>query len=236
MRKKRGWLVGGVLMLAVCASGVVAQEVGVNTLTEAERAEGWRLLFDGRSLDAWRGYRQETLPGGWQAVDGLLTRVARAGDIITNEKFRDFEFRFEFNVAPGGNSGIFYRATEEPELIYYAAPEYQVLDDDAHRDGGSELTSTGSNYGIHPVPRGIVKPAGEWNSGRIVVHGNRVEHWLNGQKVVEYELGSADWAARVAASKFSQWPEYGKAAEGHIGIQDHGSSVQYRNLKIRIIS
>jgi hypothetical protein len=223
-------------LLLVLPGALEAQDAqGANTLTDIERAQGWRLLFDGRSMDGWRGYMSETLPDGWKAVDGLLTRTARAGDIITNEKFRDFELAFDFNVAPGGNSGIFYRAIEGPELIYYAAPEYQVLDDAAHRDGSSPLTSTGANYAINPAPPGFTKPAGEWNSGRIIVNGNHVEHWLNGQQVVEYELGSADWGKRVAASKFNQWPEYGKASEGHIGIQDHGSMVQYRNIKIRVL-
>jgi hypothetical protein len=223
--------------LALGANAAAAQEAHrMNTLTESERADGWRLLFDGRTMNGWRGYKQDALPDGWQAVDGQLTRMARAGDIITTETFRDFDLVFEFNVEPGGNSGIFYRAIEGPDLIYYAAPEYQVLDDAAHRDGSSPMTSTGANYAIHPVPPGVTLPAGQWNSGRIVVNGNHVEHWLNGRKVVEYELGSADWVKRVAASKFSQWPEYGKASEGHIGIQDHGSMVRYRNVKIRSLS
>lgn len=223
-------------LLIAMTSAVQAQNQRMNTLTEEERAQGWKLLFDGQSLDGWRGYMREDLPDGWKAVDGLLTRTARAGDIVTREKFADFELAFEFNVAPGGNSGIFYRAIEGPELIYYAAPEYQVLDDAAHRDGASPLTSTGANYAVNPAPPGVTKPAGEWNTGRIMVNGNHVEHWLNGQKVVEYELGSEDWARRVAASKFNQWPEYGKAREGHIGIQDHGSLVQYRNIKIRSLA
>jgi hypothetical protein len=204
-----------------------------NTLTQEEKAAGWRLLFDGRTIDGWRGYMRDNLPAGWQAVDGALTRAASAGDIITKEKFRNFELTFDFKVNERGNSGIFYRVVEGYDLIYSAAPEYQVLDDERHRDGRSELTSTGANYAVHPVPRGIVKPAGEWNTGRIAVQGNHVEHWLNGKKVVDYELGSADWAERVAKSKFREWPQYGKAAEGHIGIQDHGTWVAYRNIKIR---
>ena len=112
----------------------------------------------------------------------------------------------------------------------------QILDDAGHADGRSPLTSAGSNYGLHGVPRGIVKSAGEWNTSRIVVVNNQVEHWLNGDKVVEYELGSADWAERVANSKFAQWPAYGRASRGHIGIQDHGDRVSFRNLKIREIN
>jgi hypothetical protein len=204
-------------------------------LTAEERTAGWVLLFDGASVDGWRGYMREDLPAGWQAVNGELTRTARAGDIITTAKYRSFELVFEFNVVQGGNSGIFYRAIEGPRYIYYAAPEYQILDDAVHRDGQSELTSTGANYAVHPAPRGVTRPAGEWNSGRIVVNGNLVEHWLNGQKIISYELGSADWKERVAKSKFHEFPEYGAATEGHIGIQDHGSRVAYRNIKLRVL-
>jgi hypothetical protein len=228
----------GLILLALApwfAADVVAQSVPVNTLTAEERAAGWQLLFDGSTLSGWRGYMRQDMPAGWQALDGALTRVARAGDIITMQKFRNFELVFDFNVAKGGNSGIFFRAVEGPEFIYYAAPEYQVLDDAEHRDGRSPLTSTGSNYAVHPAPAGVAKPAGEWNTGKIVVNGNRVEHWLNGQKIIEYEFESADWRERVAKSKFNEFPEYGKAVDGHIGIQDHGSRVAFRNIKIRVL-
>ena len=205
----------------------------MNTLTAEERAAGWRLLFDGRTTDGWRGYMRDAMPDGWQAVDGELTRVAAGGDIITTDTFSDFELALEWKVGPGGNSGVFYRAIEGPELIYHSAPEMQVLDDAGHRDGGSPLTSAGSNYGLDPAPRGVVKPAGEWNAARVVVEGNRVEHWLNGEKVVEYELGSPAWLEKVANSKFNEWPEYGKAREGFIGLQDHGDRVAFRNIKVR---
>jgi hypothetical protein len=204
-------------------------------LTDAERATGWRLLFDGRSTAGWRGYKQETMPAGWSVVDGALTRVGQGGDIITTEQFGSFELMLEWKVGPGGNSGIFYRGVEGSGPIYYSAPEMQVLDDERHADGKSPLTSAGSNYGLYPAPRGIVRPAGEWNAARILVEGNRVQHWLNGIKVVEYELGSAEWNEKVKNSKFNEWPEYGKAAKGHIGLQDHGDWVAFRNLKIRVI-
>lgn len=208
-----------------------------NTLTDAERSAGWKLLFDGKTTAGWHGYGAKDVPGGWQVVDGALTRVAMAGDIITTEKFRDFELTIEWNVAPRGNSGIFYRGVEAPDPkltpLYHSAPEMQVLDDAQHADGTALLTSAGSNYGLHPAPRGIVKPADQWNSVRILVKGHHVEHWLNGTKVVEYELGSAEWTAKVKASKFNDWPGYGKAAEGVIGLQDHGDRVSYRNIKIR---
>jgi hypothetical protein len=200
-----------------------------------EPAGEWRVLFDGTSTDAWRGYGRPDLPAGWQIVDGALTRMAEAGDIVTKEQFANFELELDWMVRPGGNSGVFYRAVESADPIYYSAPEMQVLDDAAHQDGGSPLTSAGANYGLHPAPAGVVRPANEWNQVRLIVAGNHVEHWLNGQKIVEYELGSEDWKQRVANSKFVEWPAYGQAARGHIGLQDHGDWVAYRNIRIRVL-
>lgn len=208
----------------------------LNTLTPAESTAGWRLLFDGRTTTGWRGFRQDSISAGWQVVDGALSRVApAAGDILTRDKFRNFELTLEWQVAPGGNSGIFYRASEDDDAIYWTAPEMQVLDDAGHPDGESRLTSAGANYGIDPARAGVVRPAGQWNEVRLVVNGRHVEHWLNGVKVVEYELGSAAWEAKVQASKFAPHPHYGRNAEGHIGLQDHGDWVAYRNIKIRVL-
>lgn len=204
-----------------------------NTLTDAERAEGWRLLFDGRTTAGWRGYRKQEMPAGWKVEDGALVRAAEAGDIVTDEQFGDFELSLEWKVAPGGNSGIFYRATESAEAIYESAPEMQVLDDARHPDGRSRLTAAGSLYALYPSPAGVVKPAGEWNRARIIARGPHVEHWLNGVKVAEYELWSPDWEQRVKQSKFAQWPGYGRARAGHVGLQDHGDRVAYRDMKIR---
>lgn len=195
----------------------------------------WMALFDGHTTTGWRGYRMDSLPTGWQVVDGTLTRVGPGGDIITTATFKNFELSLEWKIAPGGNSGIFYRASEDTDAIYWNAPEMQVLDDSGHADGHSRLTAAGSDYGLYPSPAGVVKRAGEWNAVRIVVIGNHVEHWLNGVKVVDYELGSADWTARVQASKFAPHLRYGKNAAGHIGLQDHGDWVAYRNIKIRVL-
>ncbi|MDH5589970.1 MAG: DUF1080 domain-containing protein [Gemmatimonadota bacterium] len=212
-----------------------AQEQPQNVLTPEERTAGWRLLFDGVTTAGWRGYQKDHAPAGWTVEDGLLTRVASAGDLITEEKFSDFELVAEWKVGAGGNSGIFYRGSEDEEWLYHTAPEFQVLDDAGHPDGQSPLTSAGSDYGLYAAPRGVVHAAGEWNSARILVVGNRVEHWLNGRKTAEYMLGSEDWAHRVRESKFAQWPRYGTMEIGHIGLQDHGDRVWYRNIKIRVI-
>jgi hypothetical protein len=206
-----------------------------NTLSAADRSAGWRLLFDGRTMAGWRGWKQTTVPDGWKVVEGAITRVATGGDIVTTQQFKNFELTLEWNISPGGNSGIFYRASEDDEAIYWTAPEMQVLDDARHVDGKSRLTSAGANYGLHEAPSGIVKPAGQWNLVRLIVNGRHVEHWLNGVRLLQYELLSPDWEMRVHGSKFAPHPRYGRNAEGFIGLQDHGDRVAYRNIKIRIL-
>lgn len=198
---------------------------------------GWRSLLDGEAAEHWRGYGSDRLPAGWRMVDGALTRVARAGDIVTRREFGDFELELEWMVAPGGNSGIFYRVSEAPGLAHtwQSGPEYQVLDDAGHADGVRRETSAGACYGLYPAPRGVVRPAGEWNRTRILVQGNQVEHWLNGHRIVTYELASPEWRDRVRRSKFADLPRYGREPRGHIGLQDHGDLVAYRDIRVRVI-
>lgn len=214
---------------------MTASDASTGATTASSDSGGWRSLFDGRTTAGWRGYRGTPVPAGWRAVNGELVRESGGGDIVTEDAFRDFELELEWKVAPAGNSGIMYRVTEDAENTYESGPEMQVLDDAAHADGGSRLTAAGALYGLYPSPPGVVKPAGEWNRVRIVVDGNRVEHWLNDVKVVEAEMNSADWNAKVAASKFKEWPGYGKAREGRIALQDHGDRVAFRNIRIRAL-
>ncbi|HEX9580245.1 MAG TPA: DUF1080 domain-containing protein [Gemmatimonadales bacterium] len=229
-------LAAAAILLTGCGSAAPASsQAAVNVLTAAERAAGWRLLFDGASTAAWRGYQSDTAPHGWQAVDGALTRVADATDIITREQFADFELTLEWKLGPGGNSGVMFRVTEEYDYGYKSGPEMQVLDDAGHRDGQSRLTAAGSDYGLYPAPSGALRPPGEWNQARILVNGSHVEYWLNGVPTVEYELWSPDWEARVKNSKFAQWPNFGRAASGHLALQDHGDWVAFRNIKIRAL-
>lgn len=141
----------------------------------------------------------------------------------------------DWKISDGGNSGIFYRATEEGDYIWQSAPEMQVLDDARHADGKSPLTSAGSNFALYPAQRGVVRPAGEWNSAELVVNGTHVEHRLNGVKLLEYEIGSPEWRERVSRSKFGAMPLYGKSGEGHIGLQDHGDRVEFRNIRIKLL-
>jgi hypothetical protein len=203
-----------------------------NTLTDAERAAGWRLLFDGRTTAGWRGYRRDALPDGWQVVDGTLARVAQAGDIITVDQFESFELALDWKIERGGNSGIFFHVTETGDYVWQTGPELQILDNEAHRDGLQPHTSAGSNYALHAPTRDVTRPPGEWNSVRLIVNGHHVEHWLNGERIVAYELGSDDWKARVAASKFRDMAGYGRARRGHIALQDHGDPVWFRNIRV----
>ena len=207
-----------------------------DSLAPTAMTDEWRALFDGKTTTGWREFGKTSISSGWQVIDGSLVRVANgAGDIITDEQFRNFELELEWKVPPGGNSGIFYRVTEQADTIWKAAPEMQILDDAVHADGKSQLTSAGASYGLYPAPRGVVRPADQWNTARLVVNGNHVEHWLNGTKLFEYELGSADWKDRYAKSKFNSMPLYGKAEQGHIGLQDHGDRVMFRNIRIRVL-
>ena len=210
--------------------------VTTNVLSASEQAEGWKLLFDGKTTTGWRNFGKQTISNSWQVIDGSLVRAdTAAGDIITVDKFRNFDLALDWKVDAKGNSGIFYRVTEAADTIWKAAPEMQVLDDAGHENGKDTLTSAGANYSLYAAPRGVVHPAGQWNHARIVVKGNHVEHWLNDVKLFEYELGSPDWKARVAKAKFHEYPIYGTATEGHIGLQDHGDRVEFRNIRIKVL-
>ena len=195
----------------------------------------WTVLFDGGSTDAWRGFRQQAFPAeGWTVENGALKAVAGGhGDIVTKDTYRDFELELEWRVSPGANSGIFYRAAEDADDIWQSAPEMQGLDDDKHADGKNPKTSAGALYGLVAPTGKVLRPVGEWNKVRILVRGNHVEHWLNGKKVVEYELGSDSLKQLIAGSKFAAYPGFARAPEGHVGLQNHGDDVWYRNIRIR---
>lgn len=200
-------------------------------LTATEVRNGWRSLV---SLEHWRGYQSQDVPTGWSSNDSIMTKSGVGNDIVSRRTYTDFELAFDWMLDAGGNSGVFYRATEEYPKIYWSAPEYALLDDARHPDGRNIITSAGAAHSLYAPPRGVVKAAGEWNSTRIVVRGTRVEHWLNGQLVASYDYGSPDFLDRVAKSKFARWPNFAKAPTGLIGIQgDHRGQLSLRHLRIR---
>ena len=222
-------------VLAALAIYSAAMSAQAPSLTAEEKAAGWKLLFNGTSLAGWRGYKSEAPPTGWRAENGVLIRDGAGGDLMTADQYGDFEMRFEWKVTANGNSGVIYRIATTEEYPWQTGPEYQILHNQGHRDGKDPITSAGSNYAVNPPGKDVTKPVGEWNEGRIVARGNHVEHWLNGVKVVEYEIGSADWEARVKASKFAKMANYGRMKRGYIALQDHGDLVSYRNLKIKTL-
>jgi hypothetical protein len=221
-------------MAAVLTAAGCAGICAIAMSREASASLGWRDLFDGKNTDAWRGWISGVLPAGWHVVDGALVKDGKVEDLVTREQYGNFELELEWNIGKTGNSGVFYRGTREYDHIYWSAPEYQLLDDANAPDGRSPLTSAAAAYGLYAAPPGVVKPFGEWNITRIIVNGSHVEHWLNGRQVVVYELGSPEWKAKVAASKFSAYPDYGLAMRGFIGIQgDHPGTLALRRIRIR---
>lgn len=223
------------LVLAALMLFSTTMQAQMPSLTAAEKKEGWKLLFDGKSLAGWRAYKSETPPTGWRADNGVLIRDGAGGDLMTAEQFDDFELRFEWKVTANGNSGIIYRIATTEEFPWQTGPEYQILHNQGHRDGKAPITSAASNYAVNPPTKDVTRPVGEWNEGRLVARGNHVEHWLNGEKVVEYEVNSPDWLERVKASKFAKLANYGRIKRGYIALQDHGDVVSYRNIKIRTL-
>jgi hypothetical protein len=211
----------------------------LNTLTDQEKAAGWKLLFDGKTAEGWRAYRGKSMPDKWHVEDGALVfkpgSGKRGGDIVTTDEYDSFELAFEWKISPGGNSGVMYRVTEEEGAPYFTGVEYQILDNAKHADGRNPKTSAASAYALYAPAKDVTLPVGEWNKSKIVVDGNHVEHWLNGEKVVEFDYGSDDWNQRVKGSKFKDMKKFGKEPKGHIDLQDHGNEVAYRNIKIRPI-
>ena len=210
-----------------------------NTLTNQERADGWKLLFDGTTTNGWRGYKKDVVPEGWQVLDGAITLTGKgAGDLITVDEYENFEFAFEWKISPNGNAGVFYLVQEKPELknTYNSGPEYQVLDNAGHPDAKNGPDRfAGANYALQAPTKDTSKAVGQWNQSRIVKNGAHVEHWLNGEKVVEYELWSDAWKAQVAKSKFSKMPAYATSKKGFLALQDHGNPVWFRSLKIKVL-
>ena len=223
-----------IITLSAVALAIVSASAA--RLPQSAASSSWKTLFDGKSLAAWKGYKTDAVPTGWKIADGALVKDAPVADIVSRDEFGDFEFELEWKIGPAGNGGIFYRGTEEYDHIYWTAPEYQLLDDDKAEDNKTRLTCAGATYALYPSPPGHLKPVGDWNKTRIVARGAHVEHWLNDFKLLEYELWSPDWEAKVLASKFKDWPHYGRAKRGRFALQgDHTGSLAFRNIRVKTI-
>jgi hypothetical protein len=233
---------GGLVLSLLAALATVISAASVSPAAEeaaATKAKGEKTaskfvkLFEGDKDKTWVGYNQDQWPAGWELADGVLHRKSGGGDLQTLDEYGDFDLRFGWKVSEGGNSGVMYRVSREKGPSYETGPEYQILDNERHQDGKSPLTSSASLYALYAPSKDVVKPAGQWNRGRIVVKGNRVRHFLNDQKVVDVEIGSDEWNKRLAESKFATWPKFAKNERGHIVLQDHGDEVWFRNMRVK---
>ncbi len=231
-------------------SAEVEIEAPLNTLTEEEIEEEWMLLFNGENFEGWRGYGKDTVPEAWTIEDDAIkikgsgegeAGAEDGGDIIYDEKFENFELKFDWKVSKGGNSGIFYLAREFDDLpIWRSAPEYQILDNENHLDarlGEDGNRKSASLYDLIPADPQNSKDWGEWNSGAIIVYKGTVVHMQNDEVVLEYHLWTPEWEQMIENSKFKGWTEMinagGEERKGYIGLQDHGDDVWFRNIKLK---
>jgi len=221
------------LLLSACSSKI-------NELSEQEKSEGWELLFNGENLDNWRAYNAEGT-GTWMVEDGLLAASGTGSDstgyIITEKQYENFDLKFEWKIAPEGNSGVLYHVIESEKFPtpYLTGPEYQLVDDIGFPSELEEWQKTGADYAMYTPDNTIknLKPVGEWNSSRIVFDNGHVEHWLNGEKILEFEAWTDEWFELKNSGKWEFAPEYGLSSTGHISLQDHGSKIWFRNMKIK---
>lgn len=226
-------LLSSLLALGLLVSSRADEQI--NQLSEQEKSAGWQLLFDGKDASQWwRGYKKDKMPDGWVAKDGALVREKGGGDIVTKDEFDSFEFSVDWNISEGGNSGVMFKVKETDGPPWSTGPEAQIQDNVK----GHDPQKAGWMYGLYPATVDTTKPVGQWNTFVLKCQKTptgtyKCEHTLNGTKYVEYEIGSDDWNQKVAKSKFGKMPNFAKAAEGHICLQDHGNLVSFRNIKIR---
>lgn len=231
-----------VLLLAVACAPAGVQDTAPSTaaapMIDNQAAGQWEVLFNGSNLDQWRGFKRAHLPASWSVQEGTLAFTpvqdrSQRGDIVTRDQYGDFELELEWKISEGGNSGIMYRVSEDEQYPWRTGPEMQVLDDARHSDGKISSHRAGALYDLIVPPENVARPVGEWNRARIVVNGNHIQQWLNGQKTADIVIGSDEWKQRMAQSKFREMPGFASKRRGHIALQDHGDLVWYRNIRIR---
>lgn len=229
-------------VLALGLMTVTASAQQLNTLSPKEKKAGWKLLFDGTDTQGWHAYQKAGQTPAWKVVDGALVADqdakksgAAGGDLVTDAEYENYELTIEWKISEGGNSGIIFGVNEDPKYneTYLTGPEMQVLDDAKNPDGKNLKHNSGDLYDLIKSPKNYAKPVGEWNQAKIVKKNNHLTLWLNGQKTAETTIGTPEWDALVASSKFKNWEGFGKFSKGHIALQDHGFVVSYRNIKIR---
>lgn len=224
-------------LAALLIAAPIFADAPVNELGEREKAEGWKLLFDGDDASPWwRGYKKDGLPDGWKVEKGALVRKGKGGDIITKDQFESFEFSIEWKISAGGNSGIMFKVKETDGPPWHTGPEAQIQDNVA----GHDPQKAGWLYQFYAAEVDATKPVGEWNHfvlrcQKTAAGTYHCTHWMNGVPYCDYEIGSADWNERLAKSKFKDKPGFAKADAGHICLQDHGNEVAFRNIKIRVL-
>lgn len=199
----------------------------------AHAADAWTSLFDGKTLAGWRGLKSETPPSGWAVKDGAIERTGKSGDLVTQDEFGDFELEIQWKVERGTNSGIIYRAGLDEDTTWRTGPEYQLLDNVNGADRHKPSHLAGSLYDVVAAAKDVTRPVGEWNDTRIKVVGWHVQHWLNGVKIVDVDLGTPEGKELIAQSKFHTMPRYATLLRGHIALQDHDDTVWFRNIRIR---
>ncbi len=217
------------------------QKATPNTLSQKEKKNGWRLLFDGKTTDGWHGYNMTIFPDCWAIEEGALTMNSRGGsedqDIITNKKYRSFALSVDFKLTKAANSGIIFQVAEDPKykFPYETGPEYQVIDHENWPDSLADWQKCGANYAMYPPMSKPFKAVGEWNHILLVVDGNKVTQMLNGEVVVRYEKYSEEWKKLRNSGKWTDYPDYGNYDEGYISLQNHGTKVWYRSIKLKEI-
>ncbi|MEP7253930.1 MAG: DUF1080 domain-containing protein [Ginsengibacter sp.] len=224
------------VMFISCSS---SDKTGDNTLSKEEQDQGYKLLFDGKDMDGWRTYQNKAATS-WAVDSGTLhckgseaNYGAITADLMTKDQYKNFDLQLDYKISPKGNSGILYLVTEDSSSSYLTGPEYQIIDDVNFPEKLKPWQHTAANYAMDPAPDAQPNPAGEWNHARIVKNGNHVEHWLNGKKVVEYELHSDEWNKNKMAEKFKDDAAYAAAEKGYITFQNHGSEAWFKNIRIK---
>jgi hypothetical protein len=228
-----------VMTTAILFSCSTSKNTGDNNLSKEEKEQGYKLLFDGKTMNGWRTYQNKSA-ASWFVDSGTLhckgssaNYGAITADLMTKDQYGNFDFTVDWKISPKGNSGILYMVTEDSAYSYLSGPEYQIIDDKNFTEKLEDWQLTGASYAMYPAPTAVPSPIGEWNHTRIVVNNGHVEHWLNGTKVVEYELNSDDWKTKKMAGKWKDVPIYGQAKKGYITFQNHGSESWFKNIKIK---